>query len=205
MAQELLDRLKEILSEAIESYKAIPKLTELQEEANKAFNKQIEQLQAKKDFVRRIKVPKINLKFWEREKKGLEVPVWKYLVGAPFIYGALIPSFVFHLAIEIYHQISFRLYGIPLVNPKDYFIYDRQLFDMLNFWEKVNCKYCSYFNNLVRYSMEIGGRTERYWCPIKYYKRIENSHSQYTKFIDGNDSKKILQRREDLRDFSDLE
>ncbi|MCD4811839.1 hypothetical protein K8R14_04570 [bacterium] len=206
MEQNLLDNLKQIHSEVIKNYKAIPKLTELQAEANKAFDKRIEQLLSKKDLVRKIKVPKIHIKLWKHKDKRIKIPInWKYLLSAPFIYGMFTPSVVFHIAIEIYHQICFRLYGIPLVDSKEYFIYDRQLFDMLNTWEKINCKYCSYINNLIRYSAEIGGRTERYWCPIKYYRRVDNVHSQYTKFVDGDDEKEMREKWEELRDFSDLE
>ncbi|MCD4756303.1 hypothetical protein K8R20_01665 [bacterium] len=206
MAQDLLNRLKQIHSDITENSKAIPKLTELQEELNQAFDKRIEQLLTKNELVRKIKIPKIHIKLWKYKDKSIKIPInWKYLLSAPFIYGMFPPSILFHISIEIYHQICFRLYGIPLVDSKEYFIYDRQLFDMLNPWEKINCKYCSYVNNLIRYSAEIGGRTERYWCPIKYYRRVDNVHSQYTKFVDIDDSKKMRKKWEELRDFSDLE
>ena len=117
----------------------------------------------------------------------------------------LVPVIALHLAIEIYHQICFRLYGIPLVNSREYFIYDRQLLPYLNWWEKINCFYCSYVNNFFRYCVEIGGRTERYWCPIKYSKRVSHTHSQYSKFVDYLDAKNFHEKWSELRNFSDIQ
>jgi len=42
---------------------------------------------------------------------------WRYLLSAPFIYGMIVPALIWNLGLEIYHQICFRLYGIPLVKP----------------------------------------------------------------------------------------
>jgi hypothetical protein len=123
----------------------------------------------------------------------------------PFIYGMIVPAIVWNLGLEIYHQICFRLYGIPLVDAEKYFIYDRQLMSYLNWWEKINCYYCSYVNNLISYSSEIGGRTERYWCPIKYFRRVNNAHSQYPKFIDGKNKGEIYEKWSLLRNFSDID
>ena len=205
MKQNFLDRLKQSLSEFAKNNKTIPRLVELKEGVNKIFDEEIEKLLGKDGFVRRIKVPKVNIKLWRHKNKRIKIPInWKYLLSTPFIYGMIFPSVIFHVGIEIYQQVCFRIYGIPTVSPKDYFVYNRQLFNMLNYWEKVNCKYCSYVNNLIRYSMEIGGRTERYWCPIKYYRKIDGPHSQYEKFIDEDDSEEQIQKREELRDFSDL-
>jgi len=129
---------------------------------------------------------------------------WRYLLSAPFIYGMIVPALIWNLGLEIYHQICFRLYGIPLVKPAEYFVYDRRLMSFLNPWEKINCYYCSYVNNLIRYSAEIGGRTERFWCPIKYHRRLEKSHSQYAKFIGRDDKKNFRKDWYKLRDFSDV-
>ena len=206
MPQDLLEKLKAIQSKATKNSKIIPKLVELKEETNRAFDEHIDHLLSNKGLLRRIKVPKSNIKLWKHKNKRVQIPInWRYAISAPFIYGMIIPSVIFHICIEIYHQICFRLYGIPLVKPKDYFIYDRQLLDMLKFSERVNCKYCSYVNNLLRYSTEIAGRTERYWCPIKYYRRINNTHSQYSKFVEGDNLEELHEKWEELRDFSDLQ
>ena len=206
MPQDILDKFKKIQLKVTENSKVIPKLIELREETNKAFDEHINHLRSKEVLIKRIKVPKSNIKLWKHKNKRVQIPInWKYAISTPFIYGMIIPSVIFHICIEIYHQICFRLYGIPLVNSKDYFVYDRQLLDMLNFSERINCKYCSYVNNLIRYSAEIGGRTERYWCPIKYYRRINNTHSQYSKFVEGDNLEELHEKWEELRDFSDLQ
>lgn len=205
MKNDLLTRLNNIREEVAKNYKVMPKLVELQIEAKKAFDEQINHLLQEKELIRKIKVPKFNLPIWVHKGKKIRIPInWRYLISTPFIYGMIIPSIIWHSAIELYHQICFRLYGIPLVNFREYFLYDRKLLSMLNIFEKINCIYCSYVNNLIRYSAEIGGRTERYWCPIKYYRRINNAHSQYSKFVDGEDIEGMREQWEELRDFSDL-
>ena len=206
MKQNLLDRIKQIGVDVTKNNKRISGLVELKEDVNKAFDKQIENLLEKNDIVKRIKVPKVNIKLWRHKGKRVKIRInWRYLLSTPFIYGMFFPSLVFHISIEIYHQVCFRFYGIPLVDFREYFVNDRQLLEKLNPWEKFNCIYCGYVNNLIRYSLEIGGRTERYWCPIKYYRKIENKHSQYDKFAEGDDPKKMRKKWKELRDFSDLE
>ncbi len=128
----------------------------------------------------------------------------QHFISMPFIYGMIFPSLTFHIFLEIYHQVCFRLYGITLVNSKKYFIYDRVALKNLNLIEKINCIYCSYVNNLIRYSAEVGGRTERYWCPLKYEREVENTHSQYEKFIKDGACEEIQEKWAELRDFSDL-
>lgn len=185
----------------------VQRLMEMQREMKDAFNKRFALLLEKNGYLKKIAVPKKYIKLWRHHNRHIQIPInWRYVLSAPFIYGMFFPSVIFHIAIEIYQQVCFRLYGIPLVNYREYFINDRQLLSWLNPWEKINCIYCSYVNNLIRYSAEIGGRTERYWCPIKYYRRVEKQHSQYSKFIDGDktDPKKMRKQWEELRDFSDL-
>lgn len=116
----------------------------------------------------------------------------------------VVPVIFFHICLEIYQQFCFRIYGIPLVKGEKYFIYDRELWPYLNWLQKLNCYYCSYFNNLARYATEIGARTERFWCPIRYKKRIERSHSQYEKFISEKDAAKLEKKWKELKDFSDI-
>ena len=125
----------------------------------------------------------------------------RYLLSAPFIYGMLFPAVAWHLCLEIYHQVCFRIYGIPLVNGRDYFINDRELMNMLKPLEKLNCVYCSYVNNLLRYSVEIAGRTERYWCPLKYHRRIKNAHSQYDEFIGEEEKDALRSKWKKLQEF----
>jgi hypothetical protein len=54
--------------------------------------------------------------------------------------------------------------------------------------------------------MEIGARTEQYWCPIKHALRMKGVHSRYSHFIDYGDAESYrLHIEEDRRDFTDLE
>lgn len=205
MSHNLIDRLKQIQEDASKNHFNLDELKKLGEQAKKSFDDRIEQIVLENQLLQKIKVPKNYLKLWKHQGKDIKLPInWRYLLSAPFIYGMIVPAIIWHLTIEIYHQVCFRLYGIPRVQSKDFFLYDRQLLSILNLWEKVNCLYCSYVNNLLRYSIEIAGRTERYWCPIKYYRRISKAHSQYDKFVSSKDAKNFRQQWQELRDFSDL-
>ena len=122
----------------------------------------------------------------------------------PFIYGMIVPALFLHLTAEIYQQICFRLYDIPRIRAREYFFFDRALLPYLNWLEKVNCVYCSYVNNLFQFVVEIAGRTERYWCPIKYANRLRRTHSQYELFTDFLDAETFREKWKNLRDFSDI-
>ncbi|MFA6004969.1 MAG: hypothetical protein WC775_00600 [Patescibacteria group bacterium] len=184
----------------------LEKLLSLQTEVKRTIDEKVDEFIKEHGLAQKVSVPKEPLKICKIKSKTLEIPVnWRYLLSAPFIYSMIFPAIFWHVCLEVYHNVCFRLYGIPLVDRKQYFTYDRQLLSLLNFWEKFNCIYCSYVNNLIRYSAEIGGRTERYWCPIKYYRRIKNAHSQYDKFVDKQDLKHFRTDWKELRDFSDLD
>ncbi len=71
---------------------------------------------------------------------------------------------------EIAHQISFRLYGLPLVQRSQYVKIDRHRLSYLSWIERINCAYCGYANGLLQYSARIAGDTEKYWCGIKHKK-----------------------------------
>ena len=89
-------------------------------------------------------------------------------MSAPFIYLMIIPLVFFDLCLEIYHQICFRLYQLPIVRRSSYIKYDRRKLDYLDFWDKLDCTYCSYANGLMHYATVIAGDTEKYWCGIKH-------------------------------------
>lgn len=187
-----LEDIRKNLTEIVQNSKAIDTLEELRDNLSRTLNDRIEALMREEGIVRKVKFPKIRFN-------------WRYLLSMPFIYGMAIPSFFLHICAEIYQQICFRLYDIPRVIAKEYFIYDRELLSLLNPFQKFNCIYCSYVNNLFRFVTEIGARTERYWCPIKYHKKLESEHSQYEKFIDGAETKEdLLEKWEELQDFSDM-
>lgn len=207
MRKELLSKLKAV-EEFIVSNKEIGagKLEKLNDEVRRAFNSAIESAAGTKNLIKEIELKRQSLRRWRVGILKTIWPInWKYVLSMPFIYGIFFPVLIFHLCLEIYHQVCFRIYGIPLADKKEYFIYDRQLLPYLNWLEKFNCLYCSYVNNVFRYAVEIGGRTERFWCPIKYARRIEHTHSQYHKFTGYLEAEDFRKKWESLRDFSDLE
>jgi len=209
MTQDIQGKFQEMKTELYEDTKeTLEGLIAKKEAMKKEFNERISKWMDSNGYFKKIVVPKKYIPLWKHKDKRVQLPInWRYLVSMPFIYGMIFPAIIFHIGVELYQQVCFRLYGIPIVNYKEYFITDRQLVSLLNFWEKINCYYCSYVNNLIRFAAEIGGRTERYWCPIKYYRRVDKTHSQYEKFLDEKspDSAKLRKQWKELRDFSDLE
>jgi len=206
MRKELLEKIKKVEQSIIESKKiGVNKLERLNDEARRAFTSAIESVAGTKNLMKEIESKREQLKSW---RISILKTIWpinlKYLFAMPFIYGMFLPVVFFSICLEIYHQVCFRIYGIPLVDKKEFFVYDRQLLPYLNWLEKFNCLYCSYINNVVRYAVEIGGRTERFWCPIKYARHIEHTHSQYNKFAGYLDGENFRKRWQGLRDFSDI-
>ena len=192
MKENILEKIKESISEISNKNEAYTKLIQLKENISDTLDEHINKILEERNIVKRIKFPKVKFN-------------WKYLLSIPFIYSMIIPTVLLHIFTQLYQQVSFRLYGIPIVKQKDYLVYDRQLFSLLNPIEKFNCIYCSYVNNIFRFCTEVGARTERYWCPIKYFRRINNTHSQYGKFVnEANSRTEIDLKWEELRDFSDL-
>lgn len=106
------------------------------------------------------------------------------ILSAPFIYAMIIPSVILHIFLFFYQQTAFRLYSIPIVKEWDYIIFDRKQLDYLNIFQKIHCMYCSYINWLFQYAVEIGWRTEKYWCPIKHAKNKLWEHAWEQHFAD---------------------
>lgn len=121
------------------------------------------------------------------------------LVSAPFIYAVSLPLLLVDLAVTAYQWLCFPLYGIPRVRRRDYFIFDRNSLAYLNIIEKFNCAYCAYATGLTSYVMEIVGRTEQYWCPIKHARRVLEAHSRYERFVDFGDAEAYRAELEILR------
>ncbi len=170
------------------------------------LDKEIKALYAKKDFIAEIWSKRKTLRLYKVSvlRKLWQTPFWttiRYIISMPFIYIMIIPGIFLHIMIEIYQQICFRLYRIPRVKAREYFIFDRQLLPYLNWFEKFNCFYCSYFNCLIAYAQEIAGRTERFWCPIKHSKVMKNPHSHYDRFIEYTDGEIFREKWKKLRNF----
>lgn len=206
MQEKLKEQLKSIL-ETIEDNRTIgvEKLENFRDDVLKSFDEAISSIDIRANVFeelrkRRNDMRKMRIAFW----KSFFPINWKYILSAPLIYGIFVPLVFLHICLEIYHQISFRLYNIPRVNPREFFFYDRNLLPYLNPFQKFNCFYCSYANCLLQYAVEVSARTERYWCPIKYAHKIGHAHSQYPKFIDYLDAEHFNEKWDKLRDFKDL-
>jgi len=109
---------------------------------------------------------------------------FREILSIPFIYAMILPAFVLDICLFIYQQTALRLYGIPLVKRSDYIVFDRKKLPYLNFLQKINCIYCSYFNWLMQYAVEVAWRTEKYWCPIKHAKKKYWEHNWEIYFAD---------------------
>ena len=133
--------------------------------------------------------------------------IWRYLkdapvafiLTAPLIYGLIMPLVLLDLALTVFQQICFRVYGIARVRRRDYLIIDRHRLSYLNGIEKMNCLYCGYANQLLEYGREIAGRTEQYWCPIKHARRPLDEHSLAQRFFDYGDAEAYHNELDRLR------
>ncbi len=172
----MTEKIKELLDQ----------ITKLEDELKKEIEK--EELKIPITFkAGRVWFDKETLERQRKELIGLfhyltHSPVL-YILTAPIIYAVVIPALFLDLFVTIYQQINFRVYKIPLVRRSDYIVFDRQYLGYLNFIEKLNCLYCSYFNGLMAYSGEVAARTEQFWCPIKHAKKIAYRHRYYDRFV----------------------
>ena len=114
--------------------------------------------------------------------------------SSPFSYStipmsSLIPrlnisAFILDIWLIIYQNTAIRLYKIPLTKRSDYIVFDRKELAYLNWIQKLNCIYCSYFNWLMQMSVEVAWRTEKYWCPIKHARKKAWTHDWEEYFAD---------------------
>lgn len=100
--------------------------------------------------------------------------LFRHLLSLPFIWSQILPVVIIHLALSIYQEVCFRLYGIERVQLRTYVNFDREKLSYLNFFDKLNCAYCTYANGVFAYVSEIGRRTEYYWCGIKHRNQPHN-------------------------------
>ena len=130
----------------------------------------------------------------------------RHILSIPFIYMMLIPAVILDIFLTVYQYTAFILYRIPRVKREDFFIYERRFLDYLNWLEKINCLYCSYVNGLFAYAVEIGARTERYWCPLKATQHPKFTHNWYHDFADyGNPEEWKNKHWENDRAFCKME
>ena len=124
---------------------------------------------------------------------------------APLLWICLLPIIALDLLATLFQAVCFPIYGIPKVIRSEYVLIDRHHLGYLNAIEKLNCAYCSYANGVFSYLVELGGRTEQYWCPIKHALRVKTLHSRYKYFFSYGDAEQYRKRIEIVRrDFDDL-
>ena len=121
------------------------------------------------------------------------------LITGPIIYSMIVPMAILDLAVSFYQATCFPIYGVAKVSRGDYFVFDRQHLEYLNFIEKFHCTYCAYGNGLIAYVAEIVARTEEYFCPIKHARKILGTHSRYARFLDYGDAADYETRLEEFR------
>jgi hypothetical protein len=121
------------------------------------------------------------------------------ILTIPVIWLALIPAAFMDLVVNVYQLVCFPIYGIPRVRRGEYVIMDRHVLSYLNWLEKLNCAYCSYFNGLIAYVTEVAARTEQYWCPVRHARPLKSVHSRYRHFFEYGDAKGYRERLEEVR------
>jgi hypothetical protein len=127
------------------------------------------------------------------------------ILTAPFIYSVIIPFVLLDLFVTVYQTVCFPVYGIPKARRRDYIAIDRNKLRYLNALEGFNCLYCSYGNGVLAYAVEIAGRTEQHWCPIKHARRVQNTHDRYANFLPYGDAAAYREKLDSVRcDFKDV-
>ena len=117
------------------------------------------------------------------------------ILSIPFIWGMFIFFIVFDIALEIYHQISFRIFQLPRVDRRKYIKIDRHKLNYLSFPDKMRCVYCGYANGVLAYAVKITGDTEEYWCAIQHESDdsfIEPPHQK--DFVEFGDETEFVNR-----------
>src|ERR1700692_214815 len=138
----------------------------------------------------------------KKEHRQLKTSLLRYvlrsrllaIVTAPFIYAVIIPFVLLDLSVSVYQAVCFPVYGIPKARRRDYIAIDRNKLRYLNALEGLNCMYCSYGNGVLAHAVELAGRTEQHWCPIKQARRIQNAQDRYSHFLPYGDAAAYRER-----------
>ena len=153
----------------------------------------VEYEKAKEKYGFKIVWRKIIWNSWkETELKKSRKSAWdtifsatvREIISFPFIWFMLIPTIILDICLFIYQNTAIRLYKIPLAKRSDYIVFDRKQLAYLNWIQKLDCIYCSYVNWLFQYAVEVAGRTEKYWCPIKHARKKSWTHDWEEHFAD---------------------
>jgi len=157
---------------------------------------------------RKIIWNKEKIREFKKYKKSILESIFsarvREVLSIPFIYSMIVPAIILDLFLFIYQQTAIRLYKIPLVKRSDFIVFDRKDLAYLNILQKINCMYCSYFNWIVQYAVEIAGRTEKYWCPIKHARKKAWEHNWEEYFADYGDPESFKQTFCSINEFEKL-
>ncbi len=185
--EELLVRIQDLQDEVEETYR----------QAREDFERQRQALAG--ELKRRQRQYKVGLAGFLLHARPLA------LITSPVIYAGWIPFLLMDLFVSLYQAICFRVYHIPRVHRADYLVFDRGGLAYLNAIERFNCFYCAYCNGIAAYTREVAARTEQYWCPIKYARRLPAAHNRYPKFVDPGDADsyraELIRLRQDYEDL----
>jgi hypothetical protein len=186
----------------------VDRIKELEKELSAEIQKKEE------EYAYRIFGKKVKFEEWmKHEQKALVKKIipfireatWPVILSAPVIWAVLPAALLLDLALAVFQAVCFPIYGIPRVRRGDYIMLDRRALAYLNLIEKANCLYCGYFNGLIAFAQEIGGRTEQYWCPIKHARKLTTLHSRYARFLEFGDGEGYRDGIETVRrDFDDI-
>ena len=175
------------------------------------ISKEYEKLKEKYWF--KIIGKKIVWNSWKKEElKKFRKSSWETIFSAeireilsiPFIWIMLIPGIFLDIWLFIYQNTAIRLYKIPLAKRSDYVVFDRKQLAYLNWIQKLNCIYCSYFNWVMQYAVEVAGRTEKYWCPIKHARKRAWSHDWEEHFADYGDAEGFKKTFCSIKEFKKI-
>lgn len=181
------------------------------DELELALYEEYERLAFKYGFSIEQKRVEFRQKFRERNRT-FRIPAWKYafpvnirhFLSIPFIYPMIVPTVILDIFLNLYNWTAMPLYRIPLVRRSDYIVFDRQFLDYLNWIQKLNCIYCSYVNGVFAFAVELGGRTERYWCPIKAAHKRPPRNNWYCDYADFGSPEQWLEKFNQQDAFENL-
>lgn len=117
------------------------------------------------------------------------------ILSIPSIWGMFVFFIVFEIVLEIYHQISFRIFRLPTVDRSKYIKIDRHKLNYLSFPDKMRCVYCGYANGVLAYAVKITGDTKKYWYTVKHEKDghfVEPAHQ--IDFVEFSDEEEFVNR-----------
>lgn len=127
----------------------------------------------------------------------------KHCLSIPFIYAVFFPAVVMDVFVTLYNRAAFPLFGVPVVDRSTYVVFDRKHLRYLGPVQRLNCWYCSYLNGLFAFFVEVGARTELYWCPIKSVSRPVAPHRFYDGFATYGDPVQWAERNHGTETIGD--